>query len=40
MMNKRDTEWPDKLRPAVFEANTQYKRSTGYTPFQTHVWQK
>ena len=34
MMNERDTEWPDKLQPAVFATNTQYKRSTGYTPFK------
>ena len=30
----RDTEWLDKLQPAVFAANTQFKRSTTCTPFR------
>ena len=28
-----DTEWTDKLQPAVLAANTQTKKSTSYTPF-------
>ena len=28
------TEWPEKLQPAVLEANTQFKRSTFFTPFR------
>ena len=28
-----DTEWTEKLQPAVFAANTQSKKSTSYTPF-------
>ena len=31
MKYERDTEWPDKLQPAVFAANNQFKRSTSYT---------
>ena len=31
---ERDTEWPEKLQPAVFAANTQFKRSTSFTPFR------
>ena len=27
-------EWPSKLQPAVFAANTQIKKSTGFTPFR------
>ena len=34
MKYERETEWPDKLQPSVFAANTQYKRSTSYTPFR------
>ena len=34
MQYERDTEWPEKLQPAVFTANTQFKRSTSFTPFQ------
>ena len=34
MKYERDTEWPDKLQPAVFAANTQFKRFTAYTPFR------
>ncbi len=34
MKYERDTEWPDKLQPAVFAANTQFKRSTSFTPFR------
>ena len=33
MMCNGDKEWTDKLQPAVLAANTQSKRSTGYTPF-------
>ena len=33
MMCSGDKEWVDKLQPAVLAANTQTKRSTGYTPF-------
>ena len=33
MMCIGDKEWTDKLQPAVLAANTQSKRSTGYTPF-------
>ena len=33
MMCRGDKEWVDKLQPAVLAANTQTKRSTGYTPF-------
>ena len=28
-----DTEWTEKLQPAVIAANTQTKKSTSYTPF-------
>ena len=28
-----DTEWTEKLQPAVLAANTQTKKSTSYTPF-------
>ena len=28
-----DTEWTDKLQPAVLAANIQTKKSTSYTPF-------
>ena len=28
-----DTEWTDKLHPAVLAANTQTKKSTSYKPF-------
>ena len=34
MKYERDTEWPEKLQPALFAANTQFKRSTSYTPFK------
>ena len=34
MKYERDTEWPEKLQPAVFVANIQFKRSTSYTPFK------
>ena len=34
MKYERDTEWPHKFQPAVFAANTQFKRSTSYTPFR------
>ena len=34
MQYERDTEWPEKLQPAVFEVNTQFKRSTSFTPFR------
>lgn len=27
-----DTEWTEKLLPAVLAANTQTKKSTSYTP--------
>ena len=27
-----DTEWTEKLQPAVLAANTQTKKSTSYTP--------
>ena len=33
MMCSGDKEWTDKLQPAALAANTQNKRSTGYTPF-------
>ena len=33
MMCSGDKEWTEKLQPAVLAANTQTKRSTGYTPF-------
>ena len=33
MRSNADTEWTAKLQPAVLSANTQKKRSTGYTPF-------
>ena len=33
MRSNADTEWTSKLQPAVLSANTQKKRSTGYTPF-------
>ena len=33
MMCSGDTEWTEKLQPAVLAANTQTKLSTGYTPF-------
>ena len=33
MMRSGDKEWTEKLQPAVLAANTQTKRSTGYTPF-------
>ena len=32
MMCSGDKEWTEKLQPAVLAANTQTKRSTGYTP--------
>ena len=28
-----DTEWTEKLQPALLAANTQTKKSTSYTPF-------
>ena len=28
-----DTEWTEKLQPAVLAANIQTKKSTSYTPF-------
>ena len=28
-----DTEWTEKLQPAVIASNTQTKKSTRYTPF-------
>ena len=31
MQYERDTEWPEKLQPAVYAANTQFKRSTSFT---------
>ena len=34
MKYERDTEWPEKIQSAVFAANTQFKRSTSYTPFK------
>ena len=34
MQYERDTEWPEKLQPAVFAANTQFKRSISFTPFR------
>ena len=34
MQYERDTEWPEKLQPGVFAANTQFKRSTSFTPFR------
>ena len=33
MMCSGDKEWTEKLQPAALAANTQSKRSTGYTPF-------
>ena len=33
MRSDEDTEWTAKLQPAVLAANTQRKRSTGFTPF-------
>ena len=32
MQFERDTELPEKLQPAVFAANTQFKRSTSFAP--------
>ena len=29
-----DNEWPNKLQAAAHAANTQFKRSLGYTPFR------
>ena len=34
MQFERDTEWPEKLQPDGFAANTQLKRSTSFTPFR------
>ena len=34
MKYERDTEWPDSIQQALFAANTQFKRSTSYTPFR------
>ena len=34
MQYERDTEWPEKLHPAVFAANTQFERSISFTPFR------
>ena len=33
-MYERDTEWPDKLQPAVFAVSTQFTRSTSYTQYR------
>ena len=33
MLCSGDKEWTEKLQPAALAANTQTKRSTGYTPF-------
>ena len=33
MLYEGDTGWPEKLQPAVVAANTQFKRSTSFTPF-------
>ena len=34
MQYGRDTEWSDKIQSAMFAANNQFRRSTGYSPFQ------
>ena len=34
MQYERDTEWPEKLQPAVFAVNTLFKRSTTLIPFR------
>ena len=34
MQYGRGTEWLDKLQSAIFAANNQFRRSTGYSPFQ------
>ena len=34
MNYESNTEWPEKLQPTVFAANTQFKRSTSYATFK------